>query len=150
MFCTKLTLTHQTDATWHSRYLTDPQSRLSTFIQDENLIAAYVQTYRQYIADDKLLFRVKSHFAVNQSVVVLNVWDSEQSYNEFSSTVNGNRYFEAFTAENLNFTLEKIHSADINQIIQEALSWEDKLIQYIHPSYNSSSITHGDPLAGGA
>ena len=151
MFCTKLTITHQSDPTWHTRYLTDINARLTTYVntisQSEDLEIEYQKIYKTYTAENKLLYRVKAHFPNSHSVVILNVWESEQAYDLFSSLVQGDTYFEIFETANLNYTLEKTDNIDIDSIIEETLLWNNRLVQYIHPMYNiNGNLTVGDPL----
>jgi hypothetical protein len=151
MFCTKLTVTHQSDPTWHTRYLTDVNARLTTYVnnisQSRDLDLNYSVVYNRYISENKLLYRVKAHFPESQSIVVLNVWESEQAYDVFHSQVNGNAYFEIFTTANLNYTLEKTDDINIEELIDETSSWNNHLVQYIHPMYNTNrNLTVGDPL----
>lgn len=151
MFCTKLFVTHKFDKNWHFRYLTDKDSRLTSYVDKISQSTAigenYAEVYRKYIIENKLLYRVKAHFPKKECIVLLNVWDSEESYNQFGTLVNAEKYFEIFNTVNLNYVLEKIHNINILNIIEESLSWNNCLIQYIHPDYNrDKKIQYGDPL----
>lgn len=147
----KLTISHTTDAEWSSKYMSDPLYRLTHLVQtiDPSLLSQDFQNmFITMKADKKLLFRSKSVNTANNSITIINFFDSAETYDGFSAIARRDEVFEVYRQLGLTQVLEMVDDIDASAEIDKVMSdYDESLIQYCDESlYRAEMGVTGDPL----
>jgi hypothetical protein len=151
MYLTKLTAEHSLISDWAEKYLTTNEYRFQNLLLPhlyENSTSIYNNAYRE--SKIHILFRAKVSYPLEKKLELINIWDSKESYENFSSLVDRDRYMEAFTSAGIVFRydFQELSQVEATDIINQILLKENKIIQRYDPIFGLYVGPVGDPLKG--
>lgn len=149
MLLSKLTARHTTITDWAEKYLEKPEYRFQNMLEpvlyadSRNL---YNLAYRKY--KEHLLFRSKSTYPADNTLVLINIWDSVESHDAFTSEVNRQAYLDAFQAVGVDASYEFLEPTleEATALIKVIVAEPNCIIQELHPIFGVTGVAIGDPL----